>query len=116
MLIDTHAHLHFTDSYSDDLDQVLKNARDNGVSKIITVGTNLGTSQAALELAVNPDYSLSKTGVQIYATIGLHPHSANYEEAQKVVEYARQNTNKIVAIGECGLDYYRDNAPEEYTR
>ncbi len=113
MLIDTHAHLHFADSYGDDLLRVLDNSRANGVTKVITVGTDAETSQAALELAANPAYAAAKIGVQIFATVGLHPHHASPEPAKKIIELARQNSDKIVAIGECGLDYYRDNSPRE---
>ncbi len=112
MLIDTHAHIHFADSYGD-LAEVLQNARDNGVTKIITVGTGLESSQAAITLATNPEFSLPKTGVQIFATVGLHPHDASSGEVEKIIVLARQNRDAIVAIGECGLDYYRDNAPRD---
>lgn len=135
MLVDTHAHIHFADSYGDLL-EVIKNARDNDVTKIITVGTDLESSQAAVDLAFNPVCSSTKTGVQIFATVGLHPNSASLGEVQKIAQLARQysashpNSNSgsadsgsdpvstnaiptIVAIGECGLDYYRDNAPRD---
>lgn len=112
MLVDTHAHIHFKDSF-EDLPEVLSNARDNGVTKIITVGTDLESSQEAIALATNPEFNAPKTGVELFATIGLHPHDAKSapETLDQLTALARQNKDKIVAIGECGLDYYRNNSP-----
>lgn len=109
MLIDTHAHLHFPD-YTDDLEEVLQNAGDNNVVKIITVGTDLASSQAAVALAQNPKYDISKTGMEIFATVGLHPHDAKSGSSVlgELANLAKKNQNEIVAIGECGLDYYRN--------
>lgn len=112
MLIDTHAHIHFADSF-DDLPVVLQNARDNGVTKIITVGTDMQSSQAALALASSSALAAAKTGVQIFASIGLHPNCASSGELDEVTTLARQEKTSIIAIGECGLDYYRDNAPRD---
>lgn len=115
MLIDTHAHIHFADSFADDLALVLKNARDNGVTKIITVGTDLETSRVALELVSRSDLTLAKTGVELFATIGLHPHNAKFapQMLDQMIDLARQNKDRIVAIGECGLDYYRNNSTRD---
>ncbi len=104
MLIDTHAHLHFRDAYKDNLDQVLANAKAVGVETIINVGVDEADSYAAVELAKKYDH--------IYATVGLHPHDA--KERLKDVEGFKKlaQDSKVVAIGECGLDYFRNLSPK----
>lgn len=111
MLIDTHAHLHF-DSYSDDLRTVLSNARINNVTKIITVGTDLESSRVALELVERADTKADATGVQLFATIGLHPHETA-SDIEPLLDLAKRNKTKIVAIGECGLDYFKNHASRD---
>lgn len=108
MLIDTHAHLQ-DGKYSDDLEAVLKRAEDAGVEKIICVGYNYQSSLETLELA--------KKYKQIYAVVGIHPHDAksyNLEIAAKLFEMGKDP--KVVAIGEMGLDFYRDLSPRETQR
>lgn len=110
MLIDTHCHVHFR-AYDADRDDVIRRAREAEI-KMITVGTDRGTSEAAV--------GLTETHEDIWATVGLHPnHLFLYpvdhdEESRAMVEVfdsaryrALAQNKKVVAIGECGLDYYR---------
>ncbi|MBI2018278.1 TatD family hydrolase [Candidatus Daviesbacteria bacterium] len=110
MLIDTHAHLYW-DSYKDDLDEVIKRSVDAGVTTIINVGVDVEKSQIALQqvqgkLATMPGFSA-------YSTIGIHPHeSIKYPNAvsihkdmERLEQIYLSSTSKVVAVGECGLDY-----------
>jgi TatD DNase family protein len=104
-LIDTHAHLQL-DDYESDLQIVLRRAKEAGVVRVITVGFNLQTSRAAVEMASGYD--------GIYATVGIHPHNAK-EFTDKTADELRElaGKHKVVAIGEIGLDYYRNLSPRE---
>jgi TatD DNase family protein len=99
MLTDTHAHLDFPD-FSEDLPQVLARATEAGVHRIITIGTTLAGSRRTIDLA-------SRHGM-VWATVGVHPSSAD-EAPEDVVTPLRElaKHHRIVAIGECGLDYHR---------
>ncbi|MDO8094218.1 MAG: TatD family hydrolase, partial [Candidatus Brocadiales bacterium] len=105
MLVDTHAHLDFPE-YKSDLHEVLARASGADVGYIINVGTNLNSSKKAIELA--------RQFNNIYASIGIHPHDASrvsddvWSEFEKLV-----SQSKVVAIGETGLDYYRNRSPRE---
>jgi TatD DNase family protein len=98
-LIDTHCHLDFPE-FADDLDAVIERAIAAGVDRIITIGTSLDSSRAGIELANR--YS------NVYATVGLHPTSIR-ENTPEFIEALKQLAQhpKVVAIGECGLDFYR---------
>lgn len=105
MFIDTHAHL-FDSNYDLDLDDVLKRATDAGVDKIIVPATDIPTSEKVLELIEK--YSF------IYGAVGIHPHeSKNWESSliDRIEELAQHE--KVVAIGEIGLDYYYDFSPKD---
>lgn len=105
MFIDTHAHL-FYPNYNDDLQQVIKGAKESGVSHILVPATDLVSSAQAIDLAETYDF--------IYATVGIHPHdTAEWEDA--IIDKLRTlaNNKKVVAIGEIGLDYYYDFSPRE---
>ncbi len=107
MLVDTHAHVHFED-YKDDLDVVFQNARDNGVGHIVCVGTDEQDSHRALDFVSDELVSKQAAGVALSATIGLHPHEASRgDEALTAIEFLLQ-IGEPIAIGECGLDYYRN--------
>ena len=111
MIIDTHAHLNFKD-FRQDLDEVLKRAQETGVLKIINVGSQLSTSERAVKMA--------QEHPAFYAAIGLHPihleHVEVEEEGSKFVSRAEEfdyevykklaSSPKVVAIGECGLDFF----------
>jgi TatD DNase family protein len=104
-LFDTHAHLHFPE-FADDLDAVLERARAAGVRRILTIGTDVPTSRAAAALAVRePD---------VWAAVGIHPHEAADADEAALAEIERlAGGSRVVAIGETGLDFFRNLAPRE---
>ena len=100
-MIDTHAHL---DACADPAPAVLERARSAGVTRVITVGTSIESCRAALDLA----------GQQpgVYASLGIHPHDADSADAQRLDELGELFAHgRAVAVGETGLDHYRDYAP-----
>ncbi len=108
MIIDTHAHLDFPD-YDTDLVDVLNNARSCGVESIINVGVDLKSSRNSLALKdrVNKMDGLP----EMFASIGIHPNSASETDNSDFLKLKELLTgNNVVAIGETGLDYYRDHS------
>ena len=96
---DTHAHLDYPD-YAADLPQVIERARAAGITKIISIGTDLESSARAIKL--------SEQYPAVFAAVGWHP--TNVEEAPEDLRPALRELvkhPKVVAIGETGLDYYR---------
>jgi TatD DNase family protein len=101
-VIDTHAHL----GALDDADEAVARAAEAGVQRILTVGTDVDDCRRALELAGRHE--------GVYAILGLHPHEAASVEAGAVREVCRmQNHPKAVAVGEIGLDWFRNYAPRD---
>ena len=100
MLIDTHCHLFF-DELKEDLSSVLKRAADLGVTKFICVGTNIEDSKESYNLAL--DYE------NIFSTAGVHPHDTE-EVAENYIDelYNLLKNKKVVAVGEIGLDYFKE--------
>jgi TatD DNase family protein len=103
-MVDTHCHIH-EKNYALDVNEVILNANDCEVTKLICVGTTAEDSKNAIEFA-------SKRS-NIWASIGLHPHDSKighsaFSDLQKLVK-----NDKIVAIGECGLDYFYNNSPKQ---
>jgi TatD DNase family protein len=103
-LIDTHAHLDYFDP--EDLPHVLSRAQESGVDRIITIGTDLASSRRAVEIATADD--------SIYAAVGVHPHDVVdfNKDARRELAMLAEN-DRVVAIGETGLDYYRMLSPRE---
>ncbi|MHC4887759.1 MAG: TatD family hydrolase [Planctomycetota bacterium] len=102
---DTHCHLDFPD-FEGDLDAVLARAEAAGVCEMLTIGTCLETSQRAVELA--------HRSPMIYAAVGIHPnHCHEAEEGDLDAIEALAQDERVVAIGETGLDFYRDTCPPE---
>lgn len=100
MFVDSHAHLQWK-SFEKDLDMVIEKAVKAGVEKIITIGTSLLESKKGVQLA--------RRYPNVYATVGIHPHNAKYfnnNVARELKQMAEKP--KVVAIGEIGLDYYRN--------
>jgi TatD DNase family protein len=97
-LVDTHCHLTF-EPLADDVPGVVERSRAAGVTGWITVGTSLEDSRRAIELAGCYE--------NMYATAGIHPHEAKDADADTLEELRRlARSEKVVAIGETGLDYH----------
>jgi TatD DNase family protein len=101
-VIDTHAHL---DECADPPRAVVERARGSGVDRILAVGTTIGSCQAALALAD------AEEGV--WAIVGIHPHEAEREGGNLAALRALLRHPRAVAVGETGLDFYRDRAPHD---
>lgn len=107
-MIDSHAHL--TDGrFAEDVQAVLGRAREAGLTAIVTIGTSLEDSRAAV--------ALSASDPLLYATVGIHPHAAG-EASPGSMDALRTLAAepRVVAIGESGLDYHYDNAPRAVQR
>ena len=103
-MIDTHCHINDI-KYDKDVKEVISRAVESGVEKMICVGTDLKTSEKALELA--NQYR------KIYATVGYHPHESKDAQKGYLYEFEEMSKNpKVVAIGESGLDYHYNISPE----
>lgn len=102
---DTHCHIHES-AYPDQLD-ALERAYAAGVGRMICVGTDETTSREAVDFASRHD--------NVWSSVGLHPHDATNgtRAIADLEELLLSNGQKIVAIGECGLDYFYDNSPRD---
>jgi TatD DNase family protein len=102
-VIDTHAHL---DALDDEPAAVVARAHDAGVTRIVTVGTDVAGSRRALELADAHD--------GVFAVVGIHPHGAGDATDADVAAIRELLAHpKAVAVGETGLDWFRDYAPRD---
>jgi len=105
-VIDTHAHL---DACADRPSALIRRARSAGVDRIVTVGTGIESCRAALEIA--------ELHEEVYAALGIDPHQAGEPEAGRVDELRELlEHEEAVAVGETGLDYFRDRAPRDRQR
>lgn len=99
-MIDTHAHL------GDDADEVLARAREAGVTRVVAVATTIDEARRVLDAAERIE--------GVYAALGVHPHEAATDNAARVDELAELLAHpRAVAVGETGLDYFRDYAPHD---
>lgn len=105
MYVDSHTHLFFH-NFDEDRDEVIQRALDAGVKYMLVPGTDLDTSKQAIDLAEKYE--------SIYAAVGIHPHDTKdwddsiISELRDLAKY-----EKVIAIGEIGLDYYYDFSPKE---
>lgn len=107
-LIDTHAHLD-SGQFTADMEAVVARAGEAGISHILTIGCDLASSRASVAIAA--------AYPTIYAAVGIHPHDAGEADAGGLEELRRlASAPKVVAIGEIGLDFYRDRSPREVQR
>jgi TatD DNase family protein len=102
-MIDTHAHL---DACADEPAAVLARAREAGVDRVISIGSGLDSCRATLAIADQAD--------GVFAALGVHPHQAADEDAARLDDLRRLlHHPKAVAVGETGLDFFRDYAPHD---
>jgi TatD DNase family protein len=107
-LIDSHCHLDFP-QFDADRDEVLTRSAAAGVTALINPGADLESSRRAVALA--------ERHAAIYATVGIHPHDATTLDGSALAELRQLAAHpKVVAIGEIGLDYYRDLSPRDRQR
>ena len=100
-MIDTHAHL---DASADGAEALLERARKAGVTRVVAIGSGIASCRDALAVAEEHD--------GVYAALGIHPHQASGEEAGRLPELAELlGHERAVALGETGLDFFRDYAP-----
>jgi TatD DNase family protein len=98
------------DSFDRDREAVLERAAAAGVRRLIVTGTSLAASEKALALA-------RSAPARLYATAGVHPHhAAELDGATREALAALAVEADVVAVGECGLDYFRDYSPREAQR
>lgn len=104
LLPDTHAHLD-APVFDADREAVIARAAEAGVFRILTVGTNLASSRRAVEIAhAHPS---------VYAAVGIDPHEAGRFREEEAEALTLLNEEKVVAVGEVGLDYTRSGVPRE---
>ncbi len=102
MIIDTHIHLD-DERYREDLDDVLERAKQGGVERYIIPGADITTLERAVELA--------EQYASIYFSVGIHPYDKEQYDEAALERYI--NHPKCVAVGECGLDYFRLEGSDE---
>ncbi|MDD4151267.1 MAG: TatD family hydrolase [Candidatus Gracilibacteria bacterium] len=104
MIFDTHTHIFLGDLISKE-SEIIENMKKSGISKITSVGIDIESSLQSVELAKKYDF--------VYAVIGIHPDDVYLYEGKleetinKLEEIYLSNKEKIVAIGECGFDFFR---------
>ena len=99
-LIDSHCHLEMLD----DAGGAVEQAREAGVETIVSIGIDVATSKLAIGLAARFE--------GVYATVALHPHDASSLDDALLGELEELAAHqRVVAVGECGLDFYRDLSP-----
>ena len=102
MIIDTHVHLD-DERYKDDLNEVLNRAREGGVERFIIPGADPKNLKRAIEIAQNNS--------DIYFAVGVHPYDMDSFEESYLEKFI--NHKRCVAVGECGLDYFRLEGSDE---
>lgn len=100
-LIDSHCHLYY-EPYINNIQLTIEECRKNNVNKLLTIGVDVSTSKKNIELA--------NRYKEVYCTIGIHPNSTNNINKKdiNILEKLLTKSNKILGIGETGLDYFRD--------
>ncbi len=108
-LIDTHSHVS-DPGFNKDREEVLARARAAGVTIMIDIGTDIGTSRRAVKMAGER--------ADVYAAVGIHPHEADSVTDATIAELREmaRSSPKVVAIGETGLDFYRNRSSREGQR
>lgn len=108
MLIDSHAHLDDA-RFDKDRDKIIKDLKNHGVEIVINPGADIASSVKAV--------SMAKEYENIYAAVGVHPHDAKTMDDTTIqLLESLANNEKVIAIGEIGLDYHYDNSPRDVQR
>lgn len=108
MYFESHAH-YDSEQFDDDRYEVIESLKNSGVDYVINVGADMKSSLTSIELSRKYDF--------IYAAVGVHPHDAENvkaEDYEKLSSYLKED--KVVALGEIGLDYYYDLSPRDIQR
>ncbi len=100
-MIDSHCHLYY-EPFINDIKGTINECKKNNINKLLTIGVDIETSKKNIEIA--------KKYNEIYCTIGIHPNSTSFAKEENLLELELliDSSNKIIGIGETGLDYYRD--------
>ena len=107
-LVDSHCHLD-SPQFDADREAVIARSAQSGVTRVVNPGADVPSSRAAVALAQQHE--------SIYAAVGIHPHDAKTLDADALEEMKRlARSSKVVAIGEIGLDYYRNLSPRDVQR
>ena len=104
-MLDSHTHIDMRE-FDDDLERVLQRARESGVAAVIDIGIDIASSEAAIALAEQHS--------DVFATVGIHPHDASKvtdAAIGRLEELAKHP--RVVAVGETGLDFYRNRSSKE---
>ncbi|MBQ2113922.1 MAG: TatD family hydrolase, partial [Selenomonadales bacterium] len=105
ILVDTHAHID-EEGFAHDFDEMLERAYANDVKYVVNIGANMDESRVSIELADKYE--------SIYATVGVHPHDVeeiNDKALDQLAQWCKHD--KVVAVGEIGLDYFRSQTSKE---
>ena len=104
-MIDSHAHLD-EERFDEDRDELIKSLKENAISYVINPSSDMETSRRVVELSNKYD--------NIFAAVGIHPHDAEGFKEEDLDELRQLSKDeRVVAIGEIGLDYYYDNSPRD---
>jgi TatD DNase family protein len=116
MWIDSHCHV-TADKFSEDRDEVLARATETGIDTLIAIGSGYGVASNANALALAERFPGQRGAPEIWATAGVHPHEAS-ELDDQLRSHLREwlAHPRVVAIGECGLDYHYMNSPSPVQR
>ena len=105
MLVDSHCHLDYND-FEEDMDEIILRMKENGITAALNAGNCIDTLDEQLKLSEKYPF--------VYTAVGVHPHNADEFPGVSAAELAEKSRHKkIVAIGECGLDYYYDYSPKD---
>ena len=108
VFVDTHCHIHdpeFSEKYDQTVDEIISDAKVEGVSTLICVGTDLKSSISAISFVMGRDSCYCSPAIHPHE-VATHPLEKLFAELESLEKLIAENKSKIVAIGECGLDYY----------
>lgn len=117
---DTHCHLQYAADGPERV-AVVRRAVEAGVRRMVCVGTDLESSEQAVSVAAAQTRSGGVLSVEVYATVGLHPHDATQGASAiasllSELDLGASGSSRVVAVGECGLDYHYDHSPRSTQR